>query len=895
MILLIIILIILRIFSYKLKFNNNLLFNNKFIKFDNKLLFDIKLSTDKDIKLSPDGIKLSIENNIKVNLDNNKKNLNELRNKNILKNLGKSNINSILYNIQQYINNKIYSNDSITKCVKDSTTMGKGANDTFSTMGKGANDTFSTPGKGANFTAMECTTKDTKGVGEGIGAVGASTVMEKKTILYNNLKLINNKNNFKSEKILKTNDFIDGMLYRRLGETDMLISQLCIGTSMYDNPELIDPEHSIDIMETAFKRFGINFYDICEYDPYPYEPKSYKLHHKTIKEFIKRVGHNNIILSARISSNNLGKYKSSGRYLSWVRNDIHEPPNIKVIEKVVDNLLLNLNIDYLDILSFVYPYRYIPLSHLGEDTYCWSHEFTHTNTKSSSTISSHQSTNTTPQSTQSTESTESNGLKAFDMNNIPNCNECIVGLDNLDEQIEILNELYLKGKIKSVGLSNETVWGIYRMKTHPNRKFKLSCIQTLYNLLHRNELESNGIVEASLKENFNCPIIAYGTLAGGILTGKYLDPERINPLDEFPEDYGHLSYGPSNSRCNLFPQTYHTHRTVWCQHVTGEYMKLARTYGLTLSQLAHSYTFSRPFICSSIIGPRSIGQLYETISSLNYPVTKELEDDIHEIFLRYRAVTMGGPQFLTKIDEFEVPVSQNDIMKNGLLPIWSGGSHWSMDHIPSFDKLFYLHNKKDELIHIKRIFGLLDKPNDSNWANYRCWIERTNEHLPGEYFALKESKLFCWDTMKIENITLINKTEEEIKSDDTSDFHFYWKSGKIFVGPTTEAIYNFYNDKEAQYNIIKQREESIKKAMNIKQFDEDMKIWSPIDVDLVYKRLMERHLINPLNVYELEELLYDFMIQGKELTNEEKNCEKFAYFNKQINYLNTSNQLYSLD
>lgn len=76
-----------------------------------------------------------------------------------------------------------------------------------------------------------------------------------------------------------------------------------------------------------------------------------------------------------------------------------------------------------------------------------------------------------------------------------------------------------------------------------------------------------------------------------------------------------------------------------------------------------------------------------------------------------------------------------------------------------------------------------------------------------------------------------------------------------------------------------------------------MMIWSPVDVDLVYKRLTERQ-INPLNEQELEELLYNFMAEGKELTDEEKKCQQFAYFNKQIDKLNqpqTEQHIGSLD
>ncbi|UKJ88972.2 hypothetical protein MACJ_002218 [Theileria orientalis] len=682
----------------------------------------------------------------------------------------------------------------------------------------------------------------------------------KKCIIYNQLRMVNRKNNLKTERVLRTNDFIDGMHYRRLGESDFAVSQLCVGTSMYDNPELIDPDHSVDIMETALKRYGINYFDTCEYDPYPYEPRSYlEGHHRTLRKFIRLAGRENVILSARISSSNLGKHKTSGRFLSWVRDSIMSPPTLKTIEKAVDKLLTSLGTDYFDILSFVYPYRYVPLSNLGEDTYCWSLE------------------------------------RGGDQK----CEE-VIRDDYLDRQIDIFNQLVSKGKVRSIGLSNETTWGIYQMKYHKNRKFKLVCNQRMYNLLHRNEVESSGLVEASLKEHFNCPIVAYATLAGGILTGKYIDPERFNPYGadrikskvnvvddlspddfEMPEDYGYLDYGPSNSRCNLFPETYHTHRTVWCQHATAEYLKLARTFGLTLSQMALSWCYTRPFIASTIIAPRSIGQLHECIAALNYPFSKTLEEGIHEIFLRYRAPTMCGPQILTKIDEeYPLTVSQNDIIKKGSVPIWSGGSHWDMENIPSLDKIAFLKQRRKEFIDIKRIFGLLDKPNDRNWMNYRCWVERINEGLPGEYFAVKESKLFCWDTMKLDGLTLVNKTPEEVKRDDTSDFHFYWKGGKVYVGPTSEAIYDFYKDKDAQYNVMQQRELSFMNPNNKDVLIKDAVIWSRVDADLVYKTLMETQGIDVLNQKDLEDLLYEHSLDTKKLTEDERKCEKFAYFNR---------------
>ncbi|EDO07890.1 Aldo/keto reductase family protein [Babesia bovis T2Bo] len=686
-------------------------------------------------------------------------------------------------------------------------------------------------------------------------------------------------NNFPTAKVLDSKYIIEGLKFRRLGDSDLVISELGIGTSMYDNIELIDHDHAVEILETANKRYGINFFDTCEYDPYPYEPRSYlEGQHKSLNAFLKRVRREDVVISGRISSSNLGKHRTSGRFLSWVRNDISSPPKLSVIEGAIDRLLSRLGTDYIDIMSFVHPYRYVPNAHLGEDTYCWGFErdvFTGS----------------------SPSSAEDPGYDADAL---------------LDAQCDIFEQLVAKGKVRAIGLSNETVWGLYQFTQKEGRKFPIACTQQMYNLLHRNELESSGMSEAVLKERFNCPVVAYGILAGGILTGKYIDPERHNPMGadktkerstladtndypgdyEIPEDYGHLHYGPSNARCNLFPDTFHTHRTIWSQHATAEYLKLARTHGMTLSQLSISWSLTRPFIASCLVAPRTIGQLHETIGAMNYPMTREIERDVHEIFLRYRAPTMGGPQLLTRLDDdFCVPMSQNERLRRGTVPIWSGGSYWDMDRIPTLERIANELQHDEEYIQIKALFGLLDKPNDLRWNNYRCWVERINEGLPGEYVAIKESKLFGWDIMKLDEFTLVPKTPEEVAEDDTSDFHFYWKGGKVYVGPTSDAVRAFYDDRVAVCNVIHWREESFKRGHRVKELPEGMHIWSPLDADLVFKRLRDKFNIDITEPRLLERVLLECGRDVVALSADERRCEKFAYYENRKHLLDRDNSV----
>ncbi|GIX61752.1 aldo-keto reductase, putative [Babesia caballi] len=688
------------------------------------------------------------------------------------------------------------------------------------------------------------------------------------------------KNNFPTVSLLESKHYIEGLKFRRLGESELVVSELGIGTSMYDNPELIDHEHAVEILETAHKQYGLNFFDTCEFDPYPYEPRSYlEGQHRSMREFLRRVRREDVVVSGRISSSNLGKFRTSGRFLSWVRSDISSPPSLNVVENAVDRLLNRLGTDYLDILSFVHPYRYVPNAHLGEDTYCWGHE------RDVFTGAAPESADESPYSAE----------------------------DLVAVQCEIFEHLVAKGKVRSIGLSNETVWGLCQLKHKSGRQFPIACTQQLYNLLHRNELESSGMVEAVLKESLNCPIVAYGVLAGGILTGKYIDPERHNPMGadkvkenatfadahdypcdfEIPEDYGHLSYGPANARCNLFPDTFHTHRTVWCQHATAEYLKVARTHGMTLSQLSLSWVLSRPFIASTLAAPRSIGQLHETIAALNYPMTREVEQDVHERFLRYRAPTMGGPQLLTRLtDDFAVPMSQNDRMRKGAVPIWSGGSHWDMDAIPSIERIAEERYHDADYVETASLFGLLDKPNDSCWNNVRCWVERISEGLPGEYFAVKESNLFGWDTMKLDEFTVVPKTPQEVQRDDTSDFHFYWKGGQVYVGPTTDAIRAFYDDRVAVCNVIHGREESYRRGLGVKELPEGARVWSPLDADLVFKRLRDKFGIDITEPRLLERLLLDCGREVVALSAAERRCAPFAYFEDREHLLHENAFMY---
>jgi aryl-alcohol dehydrogenase-like predicted oxidoreductase len=177
--------------------------------------------------------------------------------------------------------------------------------------------------------------------------------------------------------------------------------------------------------------------------------------------------------------------------------------------------------------------------------------------------------------------------------------------DNIHQILETLRDLIREGKIRHVGISNETPWGTMRFleesKVHETLPRTIT-IQNPYSLLNR--LFEVGMAEISIREQVG--LLAYSPLGFGVLSGKYLG----NRL-------------PEGSRLDLFPQ-YSRYSGTTAVEATYKYHELAQANGLTLVQMALAFVNSRPFVTSTIIGATSMRQLEENIGSN----TIELSEDI---------------------------------------------------------------------------------------------------------------------------------------------------------------------------------------------------------------------------------------------------------------------------
>jgi aryl-alcohol dehydrogenase-like predicted oxidoreductase len=190
--------------------------------------------------------------------------------------------------------------------------------------------------------------------------------------------------------------------------------------------------------------------------------------------------------------------------------------------------------------------------------------------------------------------------------------------DEVEENIfEVLTTLKFQidvGKIRYIGLSNETPWGVMKF-LEIARKYNLPEIQTVQNAynLNRRDYES-GLAEISTYEGVG--LLAYSPLAGWILSGKYLN-------DQMPEGARYTLYGKAR-----MPQNFN-HRTL---KATENYQKIAKKLWISQAQLAIAWVSDRDFVHSNIIGATTMKQLKEDIDSANIILSKEVRDEIDNIF-----------------------------------------------------------------------------------------------------------------------------------------------------------------------------------------------------------------------------------------------------------------------
>ena len=343
------------------------------------------------------------------------------------------------------------------------------------------------------------------------------------------------------------------MRYRKLGTTDLNVSVICLGTMTFG--EQNSQKDGFDQMDYALER-GVNFFDTAElYAVMPRRETYGKTEEILGNWFQERKNRDKIILASKIAS------KSDG--LEWIREGAEtlgfDKKNMNV---AIDASLKRLKTDYIDLYQLHWPERQVPK--FGQ----------------------------------------------LDFKYDPTDNNWTT----IEEVLFNLNELVKDGKVRYVGLSNETPWGMMKFLEVAKQKSlpRMMSIQNVYSLVNR--VFDIGHSEVSLKEN--CGLLAYSPLAGGRLSGKYIGGTN-----------------PKNARYTLWPRRFSRHHTERGEKAIDKYVGLANKYGIPPSTFANAFVNDRPFVTSNIIGATTMDQLKENINSIDIQLTDEMHSDIEEVHL----------------------------------------------------------------------------------------------------------------------------------------------------------------------------------------------------------------------------------------------------------------------
>lgn len=337
---------------------------------------------------------------------------------------------------------------------------------------------------------------------------------------------------------------------RKLGKTDISISKCSIGTMNFGLRDVSD-NNPETLLDTAVDA-GVNLIDTAEMYPSPSSCSTYGISEKILGKWLKRRNRETVIIASKAAG--------PGAFVPWIRKGCSNH-SLANLTDAVDGSLERLKTDYIDLYQLHWPDR--ATNFFGQLGY----------KKASIEL-------------------------AF----------------NIEETLEALAKLIQSGKIRAIGLCNETAWGAmyFRKIAERNGLPLISSIQNPYNLLNRTFEIS--LAEFALREN--CGLISYSPLAFGMLTGKYL--EKADEPDARLNKYTH----------------YKKYKSLQALSVTKKYLALARKWQIDPSHMALGWIMSKPFLTSVIIGATNEQQLKHNLKSVDINICQELEKAIDKIHLQ---------------------------------------------------------------------------------------------------------------------------------------------------------------------------------------------------------------------------------------------------------------------
>ncbi len=335
------------------------------------------------------------------------------------------------------------------------------------------------------------------------------------------------------------------MNYKKLGNTDIDISTICLGTMTWG--EQNTQNEAFDQMNYALDK-GVNFWDTAELYAVPPKAETYGHTEVIIGNWFEQTKKREKVILATKVGGPSRKYMRGGENSFFGKN----------LAEALDGSLKRLKTDYIDLYQLHWPERNV--NNFGKLGY---------------------------------EHKESNWNKFEDV------------LGDLEKHIQ-------SGKIRYVGLSNETPWGVlgFLQLSKDKNLPRMMSIQNPYSLLNRSY--EVGLAEVSIRENIGC--LSYSPLASGYLSGKYRN--------------GNF---PKGSRMQRDYDFWTRYRKPNMENAVEEYYKISEKYNLNMSQMSIKFCEIQEFMTSVIIGATTMEQLKTDIESVNVNLSNDIIKEINEV------------------------------------------------------------------------------------------------------------------------------------------------------------------------------------------------------------------------------------------------------------------------
>ncbi len=338
---------------------------------------------------------------------------------------------------------------------------------------------------------------------------------------------------------------------RQLGRTQEQVTAVCLGTMTWGLQNTEEEGHQQ--MDLALDR-GVTFWDTAEMYSAPPSEETYGRTEEIIGTWFASRGKRDQVFLA-------SKVVGPGARFPYVR-DGKTRLTARYMEEAVEESLRRLQTDRIDLYQLHWPDR----------------------------------------------STNTFGALGF----TPNPDE---ETTPIEETMKGLERLVASGKVRHVGISNESAWGTMRYMALAEAGLgpRIVSIQNAYNLLNRS-FEA-GLAEVAYRED--CGLLAYAPAAAGALSGKYLDGAY-----------------PEGARMSLFRQN-RRYFTENGPKATAAYVALAKEHGLDPVQMATAFVLSRPFTTAAIVGATTLAQLENQIDAAEVTLSQEVLDGIETIHRSY--------------------------------------------------------------------------------------------------------------------------------------------------------------------------------------------------------------------------------------------------------------------